>query len=197
MYNNIKKYYFWPGLEKDVYEFVRRCEKCQKNKHSIYVREPLTVTTTANYAFEKIFLDIVGPLGKDNQNNSYILTVQCELSKYVEAYPSQTKNSTEIAQLLVNNFILRYGVPKEIATDRGAEFTSALFGEVCKLLQIKQLQSTAYHHQTIGALENSHKNLGQYLRIQTDNHPETWSTWLPFWCFSYNTSVHNSTKFTI
>lgn len=196
MYNNIKKFYFWNGLEKDIINYVHKCDKCQKNKHAKCTREPMVVTTTANTAFEKIFLDIVGPLDRDENDYSYILTIQCELSKYVEAYPLISKSSVDVARSLVNNFILRYGIPNVIATDRGKEFTSTVFDEVCKLLQIKKLHSTAYHHQSIGALENSHKSLGNYFRIQTDGHPESWSTWLPFWCFSYNTSVHSQTQYT-
>lgn len=197
MYNNIKKYYFWPGLENDVTEFIRKCDKCQKHKHSSHpTKEPMSITTTANSAMEKVFLDVVGPIDRDDNNYSYILTIQCELSKYVEAYPMTSKSSVEIAKNFVNNFILRYGIPERIATDRGAEFLSNVFKEVCKLLNITMLQSTAYHHQTIGALENTHKSLGNYLRIQTDNYPGAWSDWLPYWCFSYNTTVHTATKYT-
>lgn len=68
--------------------------------------------------------------------------------------------------------------------------------EVCKLLKINQLSSTAYHHETIGSLENSHKRLNAYLRIQSSKNSDTWSSWLPFWCFSYNNSVHTGTKYT-
>lgn len=197
MYHNIKKYYFWPGLENDITSFVKKCEKCQKQKHSSHhIKEPMSITTTANAALEKIYLDLVGPLEKDYNGYSYILTLQCELSKYVEAYPLRSKTSEEVARNFVNNFILRFGVPKAIATDRGSEFLSSVMNEVCKLLEIKQLHSTAYHHESIGALENAHKHLGNYLRIQTDNNPDSWSSWLPFWCFSYNTSVHSSTQFT-
>lgn len=196
MSNNIRKYYYWPGMSNDIREFVKRCDKCQRQKHSTPTKEPMIITTTANSAFEKIFLDLVGPLETDNDGFSYILTLQCELSKYVEAYPLVSKKTEEVAKSFVNNFILRYGVPKEIATDRGKEFISSTFQEVCKLLQIKQLNSTAYHHQSIGSLEVSHKNLNSFLRIHTDNHPETWSQWLPFWCFAYNTSVHSETQFT-
>lgn len=197
MFNNIKKYYYWTGLEKDIKEFVKRCDKCQKQKYSTHnIKQPMEITTTAHSAFEKIYIDLVGPLDRDNYNYSYILTLQCELTKYIEAYPLVTKRTEDVAKALVNNFILRYGVPKVIATDRGTEFLSSTFKEVCKLLNIKQLNSTAYHHQSIGALENTHKHLNSYLRIQTDNHPETWSTWLPFWSFCYNTSVHSSTKYT-
>lgn len=196
MSNNIKKYYYWPGLDKDVKEFVKRCEKCQTQKHCQLTKEPMVITTTSHTAFEKIYLDLVGPLDTDNYNFSYILTLQCELTKYVEAYPLITKQAPEVARAFVNNFILRYGVPNVIATDRGKEFTSTVFKEVCTLLKISQLQSTAYHHQSIGALEVTHKNLKSFLRIQTDNNPETWSQWLPYWCFAHNTSVHTETKFT-
>lgn len=196
MTNNIKKYYFWPGIYRDVEQFVKRCDDCQKKKHSVPVKEPMVITTTAQTAFDKIFLDTVGPIYTDNNNYNYILTIQCELSKYVEAYPLASKSATEVARAFVNNFILRYGIPREIATDRGSEFISATMKEVCNLLNITQLNSTAYHHQSIGSLENTHKHLGAFLRIQTDSHPETWSSWLPYWCFSYNTSVHTETRYT-
>lgn len=196
MSNNIKKYYYWPGIDNDVQEFVKRCDKCQKQKHSLPIKEPMIITSTANTAFEKVYLDLVGPLETDNDNNSYILTLQCELTKYVEAYPLLTKKSEEVARSFVNNFILRYGVPREIATDRGKEFLSEVFQEVCKMLNINQLNSTAYHHQSIGALEVTHKNLNAFLRIQTENHPEMWSKWLSFWSFAYNTTVHTETQFT-
>jgi hypothetical protein len=196
MYNNIKRQYFWVGLEKDIKDYVSKCDKCQKEKFSKYTKEPMKITTTAHTAFQKIFLDIVGPIDKDAENYSYILTLQCELTKYVEAYPLISKSAKQTAEAFVNNFILRYGIPETVTTDRGTEFISTTFKEVCKLLHINQMTSTAYHHETIGALENSHKSLGAYLRIQTSNHGEHWSKWLPFWCFSYNTSVHTETKFT-
>lgn len=195
MVNNIKRKYYWPGLEKSVGEYVKKCIKCQTMKYSRNIKEPMVITTTANSAFDKIFLDVVGPMDTDIEGNTYILTVQCELTKYIEAYPLQRKDTVSIARTLVNNFILRYGIPKVIATDRGSEFTSSTMEEVCQLLQISKLHSTAYHHQSIGSLENMHKHLVAYLRIQCDGHPEAWSQWLPFWCFVYNTSVHTSTKY--
>lgn len=68
----------------------------------------MVVTTTAQSAFDKIFfLDVVGPLDKDYSDYSYILTLQCELSKYVEAYPLVRKDSVSVARAFVNNFILR------------------------------------------------------------------------------------------
>lgn len=197
MTNNIKRYYCWPGLDNDVADFVKRCDDCQKQKHcNRYTRQPMVITTTADYSFQKVYLDVVGPLPTDASEFSYILTLQCELTKFVEAYPLKSKDTVSVARSFGENFILRYGIPQEIATDRGSEFMSAIMSEVCKLLKINETHSTAYHHQSIGSLENSHKALGAYLRIQSENNAATWSTWIPYWCFSYNNSVHTETKYT-
>lgn len=196
LYNNIKKYYFWTGLRNDVQNFVKKCDDCQRYKHSRPHIEPLTITTTASTALQKIFLDLVGPLEEDNEHNRYILTLQCELSKFVEGYPLPNKEAATVAKAFVENFILRYGIPDEIVTDRGTEFLASILTETCELLQIKKLNSTAYHHETLGALENTHKHLGAYLRIQSSKHPGTWSSWVPYWCFAFNNTVHSETKYT-
>lgn len=197
MLNNIKRHYFWPGLSNDVKQFVKNCQQCQYHKHSNkHIRQPLTITSTAHSSFEKISLDIMGPLDVDDYNNKYVLTLQCDLTKFVEAYPLPSKDTVTVAQSFTNNFLLRYGIPKEILTDQGTEFMSSVMSEICSLLNIKKLNSTAYHHETVGALENTHKTLGAFLRIQCNNNKHNWSTWIPYWCFSFNTTVHSETKYT-
>lgn len=196
MFNNIKKYYYWPKLRADVENFVRRCDNCQKCKYSNLRKQPMSITTTATSAFQKIFLDLVGPLELDENGNRYILTLQCELSKYVEGYSLPNKEANTVAKSFVENFILRYGIPEQIVTDQGTEFINSIFKEICSLLKIKQLCSTAYHHQTLGALENSHKGLGAYLRIYAADNRNNWSSWVPYWCFMYNTTVHTETHYT-
>lgn len=153
MVNNIKSKYYWPELEVDVKHYVSKCSNCQIMKHSTPYKQPMVITTTASSAFEKIFLDLVGPLDKDDAGNQYILTIQCELTKYVEAYPIPNKETVTVAKALVSNFILRYGVPRVIGADQGSEFISTTMAEVCKLLEIEKVHSTPYHHQSIGALE--------------------------------------------
>lgn len=196
MTNNIKKSYYWSSLYSDVKDYVSKCKKCQTQKYSLKTVQPMEITTTAKSSFDKVYLDIVGPLNKDDNGFSYILTLQCELSKFVEAYPLEHKDATSVARAFVEKFILRYGIPREIATDRGSEFISSTMREVCKLLKITQTTSTAYHHESVGALENSHKTMGAYLRINTENQMNSWSNWLPYWCFSYNNTVHSETKYT-
>lgn len=196
MTSNIKRYYFWPSMEKDIIDYVSKCDQCKRQKYSVGVKQPMSVTTTANSALEKIYLDIVGPLPRDANGYCYVLTLQCELTKFTEAYPLHNKDAASVARGFVDNFVLRFGIPREIATDRGSEFIASTMKAVCQLLQIKQLCSTAYHHESIGALENTHKTMGAYLRISCQNKTGAWSSWLPYWCFAYNNTVHTETNYT-
>lgn len=196
LFNNIRKKYFWPGMREDIMKFVKKCDDCQRHKYSNLTKQPLTITTTATAAMEKIYVDIVGPLPSDYNNNKYILTIQCEISKFVECYPLINKEAETVAKAFTENFILRFGCPKEVVSDQGTEFMSSVFKNTCKLLKINHLNSTAYHHETLGALENSHKNLGAYLRIYAAKDPLKWSSWVPFWSFAYNNTIHTETKYT-
>jgi hypothetical protein len=59
----IKLYISWPGLEQDVTQYVKECKICQLNKETHpNVKLPLTLTDTKTTPWEKVYLDIVGPL---------------------------------------------------------------------------------------------------------------------------------------
>jgi Integrase zinc binding domain len=196
MARNIRKYYHWEGIEKDVRTFVSKCDSCQRFKYSLPLTQPMVVTTTASSALSKIYLDVVGSIERDEAGFSYILTVQCELSKYVLAVPLINKEARTVAKAFVENFVLKYGIPSAIATDCGTEFLADVMKQTCKFLHVEQLQSTAYHHQSVGGLENSHKHLGSFLRAQVAKYKNSWSTWVSYWCFAFNTTVHCETRFT-
>ena len=195
MYLTIQKKYAWPGLYNDVVQFVSKCLECKKCKVQKHIKAPLKITSTATEAFETVYVDLVGPLPVDSNGYKYVLTLQCELSKFIEAYPLKDKVSESVASALVNQFILRYGVPRCIVSDLGKEFVSELFDKVCKLLEIDRRTSAPYHHETIGALENSHKHLGSFLKIQLLKQDKEWPEWLPFWSFSHNNTVHSATGY--
>lgn len=165
MLNNIRRNYYWPRLRLDIENFVRRCVMCQKCKYSKTKKQPLTITTTPTSALQIIFLNLVGPLEPNLAESCCILTLQCELSKFVETYSLPNKEAVMVEKSFVENFLLKYGILTKVITDQGTEFINSVFKETCNLLKINHLCSTAYHHDTVGALENSHKNLRAFLRI--------------------------------
>ena len=68
--------------------------------------------------------------------------------------------------------------------------------QVAKLFKIKQINCTTYHPQSNGALERSHHTLADYLKPYIDEDQTNWDQWIDFAMFSYNTTVHTTTKFT-
>jgi hypothetical protein len=102
----------------------------------------MEITTTDYHPFDKCCLDIVGPLPETEKGNKYILIFQDDLSKLVTAIPQQ--NAETIARKFVINVILKTGTSKQVLTDQGANFLSDIFKNVCKLLKIRKLQTTAF-----------------------------------------------------
>lgn len=159
MTNLLKNLYYWEGMCKDVENFVRRCESCQRNKISRTTRTPMRITTTAMKPFEKVFIDIVGPLPPTNRYNKYILTIQDDLTKFCDGIAIPNQETETVARAFVENFVCKHGIPETILSDQGSNFTSQLFKAVSNLLKVKRLLTTAYHPQTNGALERSHRTL--------------------------------------
>ena len=82
-------------------------------------RQPMIITDTPGTVFDKIALDIVGPLPKTKNNNEYILTMQDQLSKFSLALPLQNELAITIADAFIKHFICIFGAPEVILTDQG------------------------------------------------------------------------------
>lgn len=163
-YQAIRQHYSWPNMKKEIEEYVRKCTKCQLNKAlRAKKKAPMEITTTASHPFEKCSLDIVGPLVESESGNKYILTFQDELSKFIVAIPLPQQDAETVAKAFVLNIVLKFGAPAKILTDQGSNFLSNLFKNVCKLLRIRKMQTTAFHPESNGSLERSHRVLAEYL----------------------------------
>lgn len=156
----------------------------------------MKITSTSQIAFQKIFLDIVGPINPiSHSGNKYILTIQDDLTKFTTAIPIPNQEATTVAKAFAESFILNFGCPEEIQTDQGTNFMSHLFKNLCKFLKISKLNSTAYHPQSQGALERFHRTLGEYLRNYCCQDPANWDSWIPFAVFAYNSTPHSQTSY--
>jgi transposase InsO family protein len=79
---------------------------------------------------------------------------------------------------LTFTWISRFGVPETTTSDRGPQFTSNLWFQLCEMLNISHKQTTAYHPESNGAVERLHRRLKDTLRARAT--AATWSEELPF-----------------
>ena len=91
--------------------------------------------------------------------NRYVIVFLDYLTKWVEAYPLPDQTSETIARVLVDRVICRHGVLREFLSDRGANLLSAVILDVCRLTGMAKINTTAYHPQTDGLVENFNRTL--------------------------------------
>lgn len=97
-------------------------------------------------------MDLVRPLVKSGRGHQYILVILDYATHYPEAIPLRNSSTKTIAIELLLMFS-RMGIHKEILTDQRTPFMSKVTKELCKLLGIRQLQTSVYHPQTKGLVE--------------------------------------------
>jgi hypothetical protein len=116
--------FYWPGIIHDVSQHCKSCEACQKSggrkrgKHGYLVPLPII-----EEPFQRIAMDIVGPLIRSKSGNKFILVICDYSTRYPEAVPLKNIEAETIAEEL-GTFFSRMGVPTEILTDQGSNFTS-------------------------------------------------------------------------
>lgn len=194
-YNRLRTHYYWNTMKKDIQNFIQKCRHCQLKKLTrVKTKQPLIITDTPGAAFDKISMDIMGPLPITIEGNKYILTIQDLLTKYSVAVPLKEANAASIADAFTKKFLCIYGAPKALLTDQGANFLSSLMRNLTRRFNIQHFRTTAYHPQSNGSIERSHHVLMEYLKVHVDKE-ENWDQFIELAIFSYNTSVHEGTKY--
>lgn len=138
--NNIRRYYNWPNMTRDIRNYVQKCANCEKSKIVKHNYAPMMISQI-NYleSFAEIFVDTVGPINpKTDKGNAHILTVVCALTKFAVAVPLPDITSEVVARALIHNVFLKYNFPKIITSDNSTTFIAETLKNVTKLLKIKK-----------------------------------------------------------
>ena len=128
--------------------------------------------------FNRLALDIVGPLPKTNRGHRYNLVLVDYATRYPEALPLRTPTAKTVAKELMLLFS-RVGIAREVLTDQGSYFMSRVMRELLSLLQVKQLPMSVYHPQMDGLVERFNKTLKQTLKKAMVVDGKNWDQLLP------------------
>lgn len=188
--------FYWPGVQEEVKRYVRSCDICQRAYPKGKVgKAPLGVMPLIDTPFERVAIDIIGPLKPVSRNgNRYILTMVDFATRYPDAVALPAIDSATVTEGLVEMFS-RVGFPREILCDQASCFTSELMKEVNELLAIKHLSSTPYHPMCNGLVERFNGTLKQMLRKLCQEEPRSWDRLLAPLLFAYREVPQTSTGF--
>lgn len=170
---------YWPGWTRDVDKIVRECTDCAQYHRGKISRKTALAPIVCREPNEILSIDITGPHPASRQGYVYILTLQDNFTKWVEAYPIRRHTAPVVAKLLFDNYFMRFGCPLKLLSDRGAEFESDLFHELCRLMGVSKIRTTPYRPQTNGMLERFHRTLNAMLAKVIAEDQRDWPDHLP------------------
>jgi hypothetical protein len=192
--------YWWPKMADFITSYVKGCATCQATKASTNkAKIPLYPITTDRSAlpFTVVTIDLIVDLPPSGGYDSILTVTDHDVSKATLFFPcNQTIGGTGVASLFAKHIFPHFRVPTRIISDRDTRFTSHFAKELCRLLDIKQNISTAYHPQTDGQSERTNQWLEQYLRIYCNFQQDNWSTILPMAQYVHNSWKSHTTGFT-
>lgn len=192
----LRSKFYWVGMHQDVRNWCRSCEKCGRRRGGQKAAKAPLQPSSSGYPFQRVAIDVFGPLPLTEKGNRYVLTVVDFFTKWPEAIPLPNQQAETVAQALLEHVVSRFGVPEELHSDQGRNFESALFQDVLKQLGINKTRTTALHPQSDGMVERLHRTLYDWLSKMVQDHQRDWDAQLPVALLAYRASEHSVTGYT-
>ncbi|GJU15681.1 reverse transcriptase domain-containing protein [Tanacetum coccineum] len=134
-------------------------------------------------------IDFMGPF-PSSRGNKYILVAIDYLSKWVEAKALPTNDARVVVKFLKSLFS-QFGAPRAIISDRGTHFFNDKFDKVMSKYRVTHHLSTAYHPQTSGQVEVTHRGLKRILERTVGENHASWSDKLDDACGILNPHIRS------
>ena len=182
-------YFYWPKMREDFELFVAACVTCGRCKQpAAYLKAPLKHVVVHEFN-DAISIDHIVP-ERDiatPRSHRYILTITDVFTGYLVAVPARSRKSEETIRLILHNWALDKGFPKEILADNDPGFSSEFYNAVLKAFNIKLTHGTPYKCSSTSKAERSNKRINNALRLCLDDKQlRDWDLYLPYVCFALN-----------
>ena len=193
----VKRRFYWPGMDSDVLQYVRTCDACQRNKPSQQAKagllQPLPIP---DHPWQQVTMDLITQLPKSHRGHDAIVVFVDKLSKMVHLAATKTEvTAPQLAEIFWETVVRHHGLPSSIVSDRDPRFTGHFWRALWKCLGTQLTMSTAYHPQTDGQTERANRTLEEMLRSYVSFQQKDWDEHLVAAELAFNASKHASTGF--
>lgn len=194
-----KQVFYWENMIRDVAEFVRRCDSCQRVKASTLkpqgLLNPLPIP---GRRWESVSMDLITDLPVTERGHDTIVVFVDRLSKMVHLAPStKTVTAEGLVELFEQHVFRLHGLPNDIVSDRDVRVQSEFWKLICDQFGIIHNQTSSHHPQSDGQTENANGVLEDTLRHFVNQESQRdWDALLPVAEFAmnsaYNTTIKNT-----
>ena len=186
--------FWWPGMMKDIREFVAACPTCARNKASHQsppgLLHPLPVPSRP---WSHIAMDFVTGL-PPSDGHRVIMVVVDRFSKAAHFIPlAKLPSAPETAQLVVDHVFRVHGICQDVVSDRGPQFAARFWKAFCAILGASISLSSGFHPETNGQTERTNQSMENTLRCLASANPTTWSRQLAWAEYAHNSLRNAST----
>ncbi len=181
-----RSYIWWPGLDSCLESMARNCQPCRQTKSTQTVA-PLHPWVWPSRPWQRVHIDYAGPF----RGKMYFVLVDAH-SKWPEVREMSEATATKTIQVL-RELVAAYGLPQQIVSDNGSQFTSDEFAGFVKRNGIKHIRSSPYHPSTNGLAERFVQTFKKAMKASEGSGKPS-SHRLADFLFLYRTTPHVTTN---
>jgi hypothetical protein len=104
-------------MRDDIERWVQACQKCVQHKRPQPKKHGLLEPIKADYPFQMIGMDIVGPFARSSGGHKYILVCIDYFTNWIEAVPLKSLSAADAVNAFFKSIISRHGCPDKVLTD--------------------------------------------------------------------------------
>jgi hypothetical protein len=191
---NVRRRFWWPGLMIDVERWCQECRPCQFRNRREGQRHHKLHQDPVGSPMERMAMDILSFPTETDGGNTCVLVISDYFTKWTEAFALPNHQAMTVADVLVTEIFLRFGVPMVLHTDQGPEFRSDLMKGISELLEIRMSKTAPYHAQSDGQVERFNRTLIAMLSKLCEERKENWDDHLPYVMCAYRSTIQESTR---
>lgn len=195
-YGRVARLYWWPGLLREVNQWVRGCQECGSRKaRPREVIPPLRPIRAGDVA-DRWALD-VAPFPVADGGERYVIAAVEYVTRYAVARCTTQHTAESVASFLMEDVVLKFGVFQELLTDGAPELAGKVIEQLVELLQAYQINPVPYRPQMIGLVERFHRSwkdcVSMFMASEAQNDR---NLWVKFAVYAYNSAQHSTVALT-